>query len=376
MMRAMNPVEMVGLIGALMFGAAVGSFLNVCIYRWPLDLSVHKPARSFCPRCRTPIKARHNLPVLSWLWLRGRCASCREPIPARYPAVEAITALGFAGIWWWQPWPVALALAILFAMCVVTVAVDFEHYIIPDQVTWGGVPIGLAASALVPELHGGGGWWDGLRAALIGGVAGYVLLWLVVELGKKLFGRKLMKFDQPVPWKVIEGTEAPDIHVGGEVLPWVDVFSRASDRLVVTTGGTVEINGKNHPCAEIVLFWNHLEWTPASGGEKQSLPLEELKSLSGKTTQVLIPREAMGFGDVKFMAMAGTFAGATGVLFILFAASLLGAIFGITAILLGRRDWSGRIPFGPWLVAGLWIWLWQGQAVLNWYLGISGLDGG
>lgn len=374
MMRAMNPVEVVGLLGALLIGASVGSFLNVCIYRWPLDMAVHRPSRSFCPLCKEPIKSRHNLPVVSWLWLRGRCAACRGAIPARYPLVEAITALGFAGIWWWQPWPQAVALCVLFAICMVVVAVDLEHYIIPDQVTWGGVPVGLVASALVPALHGGGSWWDGLRAALIGGVSGYAALWLVVELGKKLFGSKLMNFDAAVPWKVVENTEAPDLHVGDEVMPWDEIFARASDRLVITTDGKVEINGDDHDCPEVTVFWDRVEWRP-DGGEKRALALEDLRSLSGDTTRVLIPREAMGYGDVKFMAMAGTFAGAAGVVFILFAASLLGALFGITAILARRREWSGRIPFGPWLVAGLWIWLWQGRAILDWYLGVSGLAG-
>src|ERR1044072_1070598 len=94
---------------AFILGAVVGSFLNVCIYRMPLDLSVNKPRRSFCPVCKTQMKWYHNIPLLSWVFLRGRCASCASPIPARYFVVELVTALLFLAVWLQSSWLVAIA---------------------------------------------------------------------------------------------------------------------------------------------------------------------------------------------------------------------------------------------------------------------------
>jgi leader peptidase (prepilin peptidase)/N-methyltransferase len=94
---------------AFVLGAAVGSFLNVCIYRWPVDLSINKPRRSFCPNCKQAIPWHQNLPLISWLFLRGRCASCDAKISFRYFAVELVTALVFLAIWECFPSQVAIA---------------------------------------------------------------------------------------------------------------------------------------------------------------------------------------------------------------------------------------------------------------------------
>src|SRR5207245_3621988 len=94
---------------AFVLGAVVGSFLNVCIYRWPVDLSINEPRRSFCPSCKTPILWHQNLPLISWLLLRGRCANCGAKISFRYFAVELVTALLFLSIWQWFPCQIAIA---------------------------------------------------------------------------------------------------------------------------------------------------------------------------------------------------------------------------------------------------------------------------
>src|SRR5438045_7170462 len=107
-----NPVAVYNfLFSAFVFivGAAVGSFLNVCIYRLPLDLSVNEPRRSFCPACKKPIPWHQNLPLISWIVLRGRCANCGSKIAFRYFAVELVTALLFLTIWHSFSWPMAIA---------------------------------------------------------------------------------------------------------------------------------------------------------------------------------------------------------------------------------------------------------------------------
>ncbi len=127
-----------------MFGLLIGSFLNVCIYRWPRDLSVVRP-RSRCPECEAPIAAFDNIPVLSYLLLRGRCRHCRAPISARYPAVELMTALIFALlVWRFGPTPTTLRYCALIAMLIVLGFADVETRLLPDEFTLGGMAGGLS----------------------------------------------------------------------------------------------------------------------------------------------------------------------------------------------------------------------------------------
>src|SRR6476659_6033715 len=125
-----------------MLGAAIGSFLNVCIYRMPRNLSVNEPRRSFCPLCKYSIPWHRNLPLISWVALGGKCANCGAKIPFRYFAVELLTATLFLAVWrhvWPELWVLALPYWVLAGLCIVATFIDFEHFIIPDEITWGGV---------------------------------------------------------------------------------------------------------------------------------------------------------------------------------------------------------------------------------------------
>jgi leader peptidase (prepilin peptidase)/N-methyltransferase len=374
--RMFHPIVIVGTTSAFLLGACVGSFLNVCIYRWPLGLKVNEPARSFCPGCRRNIPMWQNIPLLSWLLLRGRCAGCKSPIPFRYFAVELITALVFLGLWMvFPPWQ-AVALALLAVACIVTVFVDFEHYIIPNQVTWGVLPFGLLASGLVPALHGQTTWWGGLLQGVLGAALGYGILWLIVELGKRAFGRQKREFANPVAWELRDGpSDAPELLLEGQTIPWEDLFNRESDRLIIETDEVLLDGKKKQPARRVVVAWDHVE-LDAGDGKTREIPLVDLKSLGGQTRKVVVPREAMGMGDVFFLCMAGAFVGWKGVLFTVFSASIYGSLFGLLVWAVGRRDWAGRIPFGPWLVAGLWTWILAGQALFRWYLGTLGIEPG
>jgi leader peptidase (prepilin peptidase)/N-methyltransferase len=156
---------------AFWVGAAIGSFLNVCIYRIPADESVVRPG-SRCPGCREPIAWYDNVPIVSWLVLGGRCRRCHATIASRYPFVEAATGgLALLALWRLGATPPALiAFAFTAALLLITF-IDVDHLFIPDEVSLPGVLIGLALSALP---HG-----IGLANAAFGAALGGGLLWLV-----------------------------------------------------------------------------------------------------------------------------------------------------------------------------------------------------
>jgi leader peptidase (prepilin peptidase) / N-methyltransferase len=169
---------------AALLGAAIGSFLNVCIVRLPEGLSVVAP-RSRCPRCGAAIGWRDNVPVLSWLWLRGRCRGCAKPISPLYPLVELATALIWVGMAWhfgitWE----ALSGAIFFTLLLGIAVTDARTYTIPDAFSLGGLVLALAL-AFAP------GGIEPLRSAL-GAVTGLALLWVVGTLGAWIFRKPAM----------------------------------------------------------------------------------------------------------------------------------------------------------------------------------------
>lgn len=134
---------------AFLAGLLAGSFLNVCIHRWPAGESVVKP-RSRCPHCEQPVAWYDNVPLASFVWLRGRCRFCRERISWRYPAVELLNAAVYAGLiakFGWQPF--TLKCMLFGSMMLVLIFTDLEHYILPDEVTIGGGVIGFVLSLVI-----------------------------------------------------------------------------------------------------------------------------------------------------------------------------------------------------------------------------------
>ncbi|MDQ6700756.1 MAG: prepilin peptidase [Acidobacteriota bacterium] len=135
---------------AFLAGLLIGSFLNVCIYRWPRDLSVVRP-RSHCPECERTIAWYDNIPLISYLLLRARCRYCQARIPLRYPAVELLTALLFGYfVWRFGLTPTGAKYCILSAILVALVFSDLEELILPDEFTLGGIVIGLIFAVVVP----------------------------------------------------------------------------------------------------------------------------------------------------------------------------------------------------------------------------------
>jgi leader peptidase (prepilin peptidase)/N-methyltransferase len=135
---------------AALAGLLIGSFLNVCIYRLPRDLSVVMP-RSFCPECEKPIAWFDNIPLLSFVLLRARCRHCGQPIPLRYPIVELLTAAAFAcAIWFLGVTAAGLKFSVFGAILITLVFSDLEERILPDEFTLGGTAAGLVFAAFVP----------------------------------------------------------------------------------------------------------------------------------------------------------------------------------------------------------------------------------
>ena len=192
---------LVGAVTAL--GCVIGSFLNVVIHRVPRDESIVFP-NSRCPECGAAIKPYDNVPVVSYLLLRGRCRACRVPISARYPAVEALTGLLFAVTFVHDRLTPVLPFDLIFVAAIVAlVFIDAEHMILPDMITLPGLFIMLIARALVPNLAGLGfltgglmagwpAWAVSLFGALFGAALGGGSLWLMGFLWERLRGVEAM----------------------------------------------------------------------------------------------------------------------------------------------------------------------------------------
>jgi leader peptidase (prepilin peptidase)/N-methyltransferase len=145
-------------------GLAIGSFLNVCIYRIPLGQSLLSPP-SRCPKCERPLGWLDNIPVVSWVVLGGKCRRCGAPISAQYPIVELVTALAFVAIvWLTPPGPQLVARLIFVCLLIVLFGIDLEHQLLPNVITLPGIVIGLIFSLVASP-----GWQSALIGAVLGG---------------------------------------------------------------------------------------------------------------------------------------------------------------------------------------------------------------
>ena len=246
-------------VTALVFGLVVGSFLNVCIYRLPRSESIVYPG-SRCPTCETPLKWYHNIPVLSFIALRGRCAFCGAPISLAYPLVElCMGVLSLALFVKYGP-SLTFAAFFLFVAALLAVAfIDLRTRIIPDVISLPGIAVGLLFSLIRDDIT--------VWASIIGLLAG----------GGSLF----------------------------------------------------------------LVSWGYY---------------------------LLTKREGMGMGDVKLMAMIGAFLGWQAVIFVILSSSLIGAVTGTFLMFRKGEDSKFAIPFGPFLSLGALLYLFQGPALVDWYL--------
>jgi leader peptidase (prepilin peptidase)/N-methyltransferase len=351
---------------AFVLGAIVGSFLNVCIYRLPLGLSVNEPRRSFCPHCRAQIPWYYNLPLLSWLWLRGRCASCGKPIAVRYPLVELLTAALFLLVWhqFRDAWILVLPYWIFVGLIIVATFIDFDYFIIPDEITVSSIVAGVLLSFSIPQMMDVESHTLAFLWSLLGAGVGYATLRLVVEAGKLAFGRKRVVLPEPqsFAWRATGGGDA-ELTIGADVDVWSDFFSREKDELVLKCD-QLFLAGQERGEAVLRCFFDRVELAG------KAYRLESVEEFSGTLREFVFPREAMGLGDVKFIAGIGAFLGWRAVFFTVAAASLIGSVFGIALLLFGPKARSLRVPFGPYLALGALLWMFAGPALVRWYLAL------
>ena len=216
------------------FGCVVGSFLNVCIHRMPREESIIHPP-SHCPHCGYSIPWYLNIPLVTWLWLRGQCANCKKEISMRYFLVEALTGTVFALCWlvFGHESPgSAIVYCVLIAGLIAATFIDFEHFIIPDEITLGGVAVGLLLAFFVPATHlslptlrpyqAPG---PAMRDSILGIVVGAGVVYGILRLGKLLFGRYRVNL---APGTRIFFTET-SIKLPETEMPYEDLFYRPSD---------------------------------------------------------------------------------------------------------------------------------------------------
>ncbi len=347
-------------------GCIVGSFLNVCIHRLPLGLSIVTP-KSHCPHCKYSIPWYLNIPLVTWLALRGRCKNCGAPISPRYFVVELLTGIAFLSCWLafgdaghpLQSMPVALVYSIFIAGLIAATFIDFEHFIIPDEITWGGIAAGFAVSFFLPSLQGERTLGRGMLQSLIGAVVGAGTIYAILRLGKLLFGRQRVKW--PKEEKIVFAETS--VHLTDREIPYDELFYRKSD-MIVARAKSVEMIDRSYFDAVVRLSRTSLK-IEQDKFETVEFDPEGIHHFEIVTSEIVLPREAMGLGDVKFMGAIGAFVGWQGVIFSLMISSMIGAVAGVTLIAMGRRRWSSRMPYGPYIALAAVIWIFAGKEIVR-----------
>lgn len=193
---------------AFLFGACIGSFLNVCISRWPAGLSVVRPP-SRCPNCERAIRAYENVPILGWVGLRGRCAGCAQPISPQYPLVELLIALVWLGsVVVFGPTFLSVRVATFVTIMIGIAITDAEHYVIPDGFTISGL-IWVIATALAGAFTHADSAFATPYDAMMGALAGAGAIAIAGWLGEAVFKREAMGFGDVTLMAVVGAALGP-----------------------------------------------------------------------------------------------------------------------------------------------------------------------
>jgi len=343
------------------FGSMVGSFLNVCIHRLPLGQSIVSPP-SHCPHCRYSIPWYLNVPLVTWVYLGGKCRNCGAPISVRYFLVELLTAVTFLACWLTfgaQSALLALVYAGFLAGLIAATFIDFEHFIIPDEITIGGMAAGFICSFFLPVLHSQTAVSGSLRQSLLGLAVGAGVVYLILRAGKLLFGRQ--KVTLPADTRIVFGETS--VHLPDKEISYEDLFYRKSDAITFHAR-TLELADRGYRDVRVRLTPDSLRI------DEEELKPEDVPHLEAVCAEIVLPREAMGLGDVKFMGAIGAFLGWKAVIFSLMLSSMIGSVVGVLLIVLRRREWSSRLPYGPYIAVAAALWIFGGKRLVQWWFGL------
>lgn len=351
-------------------GAIIGSFLNVCIVRLPADQSVVTP-RSHCRHCKKTIPWYDNIPLLSYLLLVGRCRFCREKISPRYWLVELLTGVSFVLFYrYFGLKPVLFPYLVMLSCFIVATFVDFKHRIIPDEISIGGMVLGLIFSFFVPSLHGVVA--TTAQASSFGKSAGELLLSLGVLIGVgsivyavsfalSLFFPKKMRDESDVLLWCLTAVYFVTKFYLRKTLPVSP--ADASGAFVVLTAvfnpdllsrlGVIPFGGTAQFLAPLSSFGYSFFGLIVGGGTIY---------LMGILGDVLFRKESMGGGDVKLMALVGAFLGAKLAVLTFFIAPFFGAVYGIIEKI---RTKDTAIAYGPFLALAALISLFWGDEIIK-----------
>lgn len=188
--------EYTWLVG-LYLGATIGSFLNVVIYRMPLGLKLSEPKHSFCPNCKHQLGIPDLFPLLSWLFLRGKCRHCGVKVPARYFIVELLNGALWAGLWWkflvLGSDPITfIAYALACSALVAAIFIDLRWYIIPDQINAFLFGVGILYSLVLVLTGAPNAWTWGMPSGVAGALVGAGVIWSITLLGRLIFQKDAM----------------------------------------------------------------------------------------------------------------------------------------------------------------------------------------
>ncbi|MBZ0166768.1 MAG: prepilin peptidase [Candidatus Omnitrophica bacterium] len=330
------------------FGICIGSFLNVCIVRWPHEESVVQPG-SHCRACKKAIAWYDNIPVLSYLLLGGKCRYCHAKYSVRYCFIELLTGVAFVLFYAYYGLD-PLLVPYLFMVCcfIIATMVDFGHRIIPDEVSVGGLAFGIVFSLIFPAMH-----QVDPQTLHVGRWVMRILVVLVI--GAHLIEVLVAKIRPPE--KPADAEED-----GFELLPWMIVLGAVVYDLIISYGlGPIE---QALPAAWIP----HLLSLDAAaigfvvgGGSIYAM---------GVLGDILFRKDSMGGGDVKLLAMVGAFLGWKASILAFFIAPFFGAAFGLAEKL---RTNDTTIAYGPFLVLGSLIALFWQEQIIHQLLSLYGL---
>jgi len=354
-------LETLLIIIGFVFGAVCGSFFNVVVCRVPLGESIVMPP-SHCRKCGEPIKWYDNIPLLSYIVLGGRCRACKTPYSFRYFVVELLTAVLFALVVSKYvevttgesvAKGVGLTLFHLFFVggMIISAFTDLDHHIIPNEVTYPGVPLGLLAAFLFPEMMlrgmaplSGSGHWKSLLCSFLSSVGAGGFLLGIAELVKRVMRAHVVASPVAGAFHTPPATDSAPCLAVGRVVEAEDTVG-----IVKHKGDATEIPAD---------FYGTIVKILVSDGErvKSGQPLLRIR------------KEALGMGDVKLLAVIGAFLGWQLALLTLLLSSVVGLLGHVVSVTFRKSDWHAEIPFGVYIVPAALISYFWGHAIIEWYV--------